>query len=80
MISDLLSLIVGFFSLMVLNQPNKLTIIKVAKRVKNRKYSYGWIRAEPIGALVNGVFLLSLSFYIIIESFQRFVTPPGIFW
>ena len=65
MVSDLIGLIVGLFSL------------QMAKKEKTNRYSYGWIRAEPIGGLVNGVFLISMSFYILIEAVQRFVTPPG---
>lgn len=29
------------------------------KRQQSRTYSYGWIRAEVIGALINAIFLLS---------------------
>lgn len=42
------------------------------------KYSYGWQRAEILGALVNAVFLLALCFMIVIEAIQRFVTPQEI--
>jgi len=64
MLSDVISLGIAFIS------------IQMAKKTKTREYSYGWIRAETIGALVNGVFLLSVSFYILLESIQRFITPP----
>ena len=40
-------------------------------------HRYGWQRAEQLGALVNGVFLLALVFTIVIEAIQRFITPQG---
>ena len=36
-------------------------------------YTYGWQRAETLGALVNGVFLVALCLSIILEAIQRFV-------
>ncbi|KAI8983479.1 cation efflux family-domain-containing protein [Pilobolus umbonatus] len=51
----------------------------VAKRNRyDPKYSYGWQRAEILGALVNGVFLFALCFTIFIESIERFVTPDPV--
>lgn len=35
--------------------------------------TYGWVRAEILGGLVNGILLLSLVFNIVIEAIQRFV-------
>ena len=37
------------------------------------KNTFGWQRAEVLGALVNSVFLLALCFTIIVEAIQRFV-------
>lgn len=44
----------------------------------NPKYSYGWQRAEILGALVNAAFLLALCVMIVIEAIQRFVEPQPI--
>lgn len=56
-----------------------LPLIKVAgKDNYDPKYSYGWQRAEILGALVNAVFLLALCFMIIIEAIERFVSPQEI--
>ncbi|KAI8348021.1 cation efflux family-domain-containing protein [Choanephora cucurbitarum] len=41
-------------------------------------YSYGWQRAEILGALVNGVFLLALCFTILIDCIKRFVEPESV--
>eukprot|EP01027_Heterolobosea_sp_BB2_P007397 GEZU01011019.1.p1 GENE.GEZU01011019.1~~GEZU01011019.1.p1 ORF type:complete len:321 (+),score=58.88 GEZU01011019.1:431-1393(+) len=40
--------------------------------------SYGWERAEVLGGLINGVFLLCVAFFIILEAIQRFFDPPEI--
>ena len=37
------------------------------------KNTYGWQRAEVLGALVNAVFLMALCFTIVVESVQRFI-------
>ncbi|KAI7861985.1 cation efflux family-domain-containing protein [Spinellus fusiger] len=42
------------------------------------KYSYGWQRAEILGALINGVFLLALCFTIVINAIERFIYPEPI--
>ena len=39
------------------------------------KNTFGWARAEVLGALINAVFLLALCFSILIESYKRFVDP-----
>ncbi|XP_033117124.1 zinc transporter 1-like isoform X1 [Anneissia japonica] len=60
MLSDIVSLIVGFVA------------IKVSKLTTSRN-TYGWVRAEVVGALVNGVFLVALCFTIFVEALQRFI-------
>merc|ERR1719414_35613 len=42
------------------------------------KNTYGWARAEVLGALVNAVFLVALCFSITIESLKRFYEPEDI--
>jgi zinc transporter 1 len=49
-----------------------------AKQTSSPKYSYGWQRAEILGALINGVFLLALCLSIFLEAVQRFFEPQGI--
>lgn len=41
------------------------------------KYSYGWQRAEVLGALINAVFLLALCFSIGLEAVARFLSGAG---
>lgn len=40
--------------------------------------SYGWSRAELVGALLNGSFLLALCVYVTLELIPRFVRPRAI--
>ena len=37
------------------------------------KNTYGWARAEVVGALVNAVFLFALCFSIVVEAIKRFL-------
>ncbi|KAL1879628.1 Zinc resistance conferring protein [Paecilomyces lecythidis] len=41
-------------------------------------YTYGWQRAETLGALVNGVFLVALCMSIFLEAIQRLVEPQEV--
>jgi hypothetical protein len=40
---------------------------------KTKKNTFGWQRAEVLGALVNTVFLIALCFTIVVASLQRFI-------
>lgn len=64
MLNDIVSLVIALWAVKV-------------KRSKpaDGKYTYGWQRAEILGALINAVFLLALCFSIIIEAIQRFFDP-----
>ncbi|KAL3079906.1 hypothetical protein niasHT_038423 [Heterodera trifolii] len=66
MLSDVIALCIAFGCL------------KIAERRKSSKNTFGWVRAEVLGALVNGVFLLALCFTIFIESIQRLLNPEPI--
>lgn len=67
MLNDVLSLCVGLWA------------VKVANQKKSHKtYTYGWQRAETLGALINGVFLVALCLSIFLEAIQRFVEPQEV--
>lgn len=75
----LLALIADLFHM--LNDIISLVIALWAVRVKNTKkaddkYTYGWQRAEILGALINAVFLLALCFLILMEALARLYDPP----
>lgn len=65
MLSDVLALVIGLFS------------VRISKK-STSKNTFGWARAEVLGALVNAVFLLALCFSILVESMKRIIMPEGI--
>ncbi|KUM56692.1 hypothetical protein ACN42_g10517, partial [Penicillium freii] len=67
MLNDVLSLCVGLWA------------VKVANReTTSNTYTYGWQRAETLGALVNGVFLVALCMSIFLEATQRLFEPQEV--
>ncbi|EGG01359.1 uncharacterized protein MELLADRAFT_39227 [Melampsora larici-populina 98AG31] len=66
MLNDVFSLLVALYT------------IKLARRMKSEKYSYGWQRAEILGALVNSVFLLALAFSILLQAIQKAIEPAEV--
>lgn len=65
MLSDVMALLVAFLS------------VRISKR-KSSKNTFGWARAEVLGALVNSVFLIALCFSIFVEAVQRIAEPRKI--
>ncbi|KAL0273378.1 UNVERIFIED_CONTAM: hypothetical protein PYX00_006059 [Menopon gallinae] len=60
MLSDVAALVVAYLSVKM--SPKKWT-----------KNTFGWARAEVLGALVNAVFLVALCFSILVEACKRFI-------
>lgn len=48
---------------------------KVAARAITSQYSFGYIRAEVLAAMINGLVMLLLVAMIVLEAFHRFSTP-----
>ncbi|VDO40167.1 unnamed protein product [Onchocerca flexuosa] len=65
MLSDVMALTIAF------------ACLRIAAR-SSKKNTFGWVRAEVLGALINGVFLLALCFSILIESLTRLIEPQTI--
>ena len=53
-----------------------LGAVWLASRPVTARMSFGWRRAEILAALANGVALVAVSIWIIIESVQRLSDPP----
>ncbi|OTB19081.1 hypothetical protein K445DRAFT_39530, partial [Daldinia sp. EC12] len=66
MLNDIISLIIGLWA------------VTVAKRETTNKFSYGWVRAEILGAAFNAVFLIALCVSIILEAITRFIEPQEV--
>ena len=65
MLSDIAALVIAFLS------------VRMAPKSWD-KNTYGWARAEVLGAMVNAVFLVALCFSITVESLKRFYEPEEI--
>ncbi|PWA27721.1 hypothetical protein CCH79_00000467 [Gambusia affinis] len=67
MLSDVLALVVA------------LVAVRFAEKTHStKKNTFGWIRAEVMGALVNAIFLTALCFTIVLEAIERFTEPKEI--
>lgn len=55
-----------------------LFALKIATRPATHQKTYGYLRAEILAALANGIFLILVGLFIFYESYRRFVSPPEI--
>ena len=64
------------------NDANALLIAFVARRISireaNRRYTFGYRRAEMIGALINLTLLAVIGLYLIYEGVARIVSPEEV--
>lgn len=65
-LTDSLSLLISFFA------------NKIAKRQANFEHTYGYGRATILAALLNGLILFILAFYIFYEAYHRFQNPQPV--
>lgn len=66
MLNDIISLLVGLWA------------VNLAQKATTDRYSYGWLRAEILGAFFNAVFLIALCVSIVLEAVTRLFDPPEI--
>src|SRR5713101_8737163 len=66
MLTDIAALCLGMLTLWISTRP--------ASSAK----TYGYLRAEILGALLNGLFLWVLVVFIWIEAFERLRNPPPV--
>jgi cobalt-zinc-cadmium efflux system protein len=55
-----------------------LAAVHLARRPPDARRTYGYARAEALGALFNGSLLVLLAVYILYEAIQRFRQPPDV--
>jgi cobalt-zinc-cadmium efflux system protein len=48
---------------------------RLAQRPPGRRHSYGWQRAEVIGAMLNSLLMLAIIVLLVVEAVQRLITP-----
>jgi cobalt-zinc-cadmium efflux system protein len=66
MLTDLAALGLSLFALIISARP------------ATHEKTYGFLRAEILAALANGIFLILIGIYIFYESYQRFLAPPEV--
>jgi cobalt-zinc-cadmium efflux system protein len=66
MLTDLAALSLSLFAL------------KIATRPATHSKTYGYMRAEILAALANGIFLILIAIYIFYESYQRLMVPQEV--
>lgn len=67
MLSDVIALLVALLAVRLADQTAATSL-----------NTFGWIRAEVMGALVNAVFLTALCFTIFLEAVERYTEPHEI--
>lgn len=55
-----------------------LVMAGISQKPANNKYSYGHGRAEVIGALFNGLFMIAVIAYLVYEGIHRIINPQPI--
>ncbi|KAF7561843.1 hypothetical protein G7046_g2293 [Stylonectria norvegica] len=66
MLNDIISLAIGLWA------------VSAAQKATTDEFTFGWVRAEILGAFFNAVFLIALCVSIILEALTRFMDPPEI--
>lgn len=51
---------------------------QLARRPAGHKHSYGWARAEIIGALVNSLLMLAIIAWLVVEAVVRLRNPQPV--
>ena len=55
-----------------------LFALKISARPATQEKTFGYLRAEILAALANGIFLILIALFIFYESYQRWGSPPEV--
>ncbi len=55
-----------------------LFALNISTRPATHEKTYGYLRAEILAALANGVFLILIGLYVFYEAYRRFLAPPEV--
>ena len=51
-----------------------IVAMRLSRRKETDANTFGFVRAEVLGGLINSVFLLSVVFFILLEAIERFMS------
>lgn len=52
--------------------------IRISARPSNRHVTFGYHRFEIFAAMINGLTIIGISFFIFYEAYQRILNPPAV--
>ena len=55
-----------------------LVAVRLSRKPADAKRTYGYARMDAIGAMVNGLLLFAVAFYVLWEAAHRFSEPPEV--
>jgi cobalt-zinc-cadmium efflux system protein len=55
-----------------------LGAIRIAKRLPSKTKTFGYHRIEILAAFINGLFLIGISLWILLEAIKRFIEPSSV--
>eukprot|EP00037_Helgoeca_nana_P012244 m.110899 g.110899 ORF g.110899 m.110899 type:complete len:465 (-) comp21337_c0_seq1:218-1612(-) len=50
----------------------------IARWPANERYGFGYGRAQVIGGFINGLFLIFVAVFVVVEAIERFMDPPHV--
>lgn len=55
-----------------------LVSVRLSRRPADARRTFGFVRMEAMGAMINGLMLFAVAMYILYEGWQRFQHPPAV--
>lgn len=55
-----------------------IVALKISMKPASKELTYGWHRAEIIGTMISVIFLLAITFWLLVEAFNRILNPQVI--
>ena len=49
--------------------------LKISMKPASKELTYGWHRAEIIGTMISVIFLLAITFWLLVEASNRVINP-----
>lgn len=52
-----------------------IVALKISMKPASKELTYGWHRAEIIGTMISVIFLLAITFWLLVEASNRVINP-----